>query len=268
MRSTGGAITKQAFGRHGFIGSLYDIRSDRFEGGNLFNRPLKSSMVLTADSASSEYIVDENISQKDTFNKLSIEASMKLSLMAGLIQVEGSAKYLNQTKTDSRTVRVTFMLNLKTKQEHLQISRADLYQYFSSDALENRNATHCVISIIWGARVAATFEQIMTNSEAAEELQGRLAVSLKKVAIQASGEASLEHNNKENSKFESLKISFSGDVLIEDVPRTIEDVFNIFKKVPTLLEGLNDGKGQQLEFELYPLERMAEIFKHELRIER
>ncbi|CAF3570084.1 unnamed protein product [Rotaria socialis] len=268
MSSTGGAITKQAFGRHGFIGSLYDIRSDRFEGGNLFNRPLESSMILTADSASSDYIVDENISQKDTFNKLNIEASMKLSLMAGLIQLEGSAKYLNQTKTDSRTVRVTFMLNLKTKQEHLQISRADLYQYFSSDALENRNATHCVISIIWGARVAATFEEIMTNSEAAEELQGRLAVSLKKVAIQVSGEASLEHNNKGNAKFESLKISFSGDILIQDIPHTIEDVFNIFKKVPTLLENLNDGKGQQLEFELYPLERMAEIFKHELRIER
>ncbi|CAF0936109.1 unnamed protein product [Rotaria sordida] len=266
--AAGGTTTKQAFGRHGFIGSLYDIRSDRFEGGNLFNRPLPPSIVLTTDSANSDYIVDENLSQKETFKKLNIEASMKLSLLAGLLKVEGSAKYLNQTKTDSRTVRVTFMLNFKTKQEHLQISSADLYNYFSSDALENRNATHCVIGIIWGARVAATFEQILSSSEAAEELQGRLAVSLKKVAIEASGEGGLEHTHNENSKFESLKINFSGDILIEDVPHTIDDVFNIFKKVPSLLKKLNDGKGQQLEFELYPLQRMAEIFKHELRIQR
>lgn len=268
MSSKGGAITKQAFGRHGFIGSLYDIRCDRFEGGNLFNQTLPSSMVLTSDCANSDYIVDENISQKDTFNKLNVEASLKLSLMAGLIKVEGSAKYLNQTKTDSRTVRVTFMLNIKTKQEYLQISMAGLSEYFSADALENPNATHCVIGITWGARVAATFEQILSSSEAAEELQGRLAVTLKKISLEVSGDATLEHTQKENSNFESLKISFVGDILIEDVPRTIEDVFNIFKRVPSLLKELNHGKGQQLEFELYPLKRMAEIFKHELRIRR
>jgi len=197
----GGSITKQSFGRHGFIGSLYDIRCDRFEGGNLFNQTLPSSMILTSDCANSYYIVDENISQKDTFNKLNVEASLKLSLMAGLIKVEGSAKYLNQTKTDSRTVRVTFMLNVKTKQEYLQISMAGLSKYFSADALENPNATHCVIGIIWGARVAATFEQILSSSEAAEELQDHLAVTLKKILLEVSGDAALEHTQNENSKY-------------------------------------------------------------------
>jgi hypothetical protein len=160
------------------------------------------------------------------------------------------------------------MLNVKTKQEHLQISMAGLNEYFSADALENVNATHCVIGITWGARVAATFEQILLSSEAAEELQGRLAITLKKISLEVNGDAAVEHTQNENSKFESLRISFSGDVLIEDVPRTIEDVFKIFKQVPSLLKQLNDGKGQQLEFELYPLKRMAEKFKHELRITR
>ena len=266
--NAGAAIPKQAVGRHGFIGSLYDVRTDRFEGGNLFNQELPDGLVLTTDCASSDYFVDENQSQKDTFNKLNIEASMKLSLMAGLIKVEGSAKYLKQTKTNSRTVRVTFMFNVKTKQEHLQVSRAELYKYFSPDALENPNATHCVVGITWGAHVAATFEETLSSSEAAEELQGHLAASLKKAMISISGEAKLENIDRTNSKFHSLKISFSGDVLIDDVPNTVEDVFKIFKKVPAMLKQLNDGKGQQLEFELYPLKRMAEIFKHELRIER
>ncbi|CAF1395144.1 unnamed protein product [Rotaria sp. Silwood1] len=268
MSTSSAAITKQAVGRHGDIGSLYDIRTDRFEGGNLFNQDLPEGLVSTTDCANSDYFVDENISQKDTFNKLNVEASMKLSLMAGLIKVEGSAKYLNQTKTNSRTVRVTFMFNVRTKQQRLQVSRAELYKYFSPDALENPNATHCVVGITWGAHIAATFEENVATSEAAEELQGQLAASLKQVAINITGQAKIDNIDRTNSKFHSLKISFSGDVLIEDVPNTVEDVFNIFKKVPNMLKQLNDGKGQQLEFELYPLKRMAEIFKHDLRIER
>ncbi|CAF3894501.1 unnamed protein product [Rotaria sp. Silwood1] len=262
------AISKQAIGRHGFIGSLYDIRSDQFEGGNLFNRELASSLISTTDCASSDFYVDENLSQKDTLNKLNIEGSMKLSLMAGLVKVDGSAKYLNQTKTDSQTVRVTLMFNVKTKQQHLQVSMADLYNYFIPDALENPNATHCITGIMWGARVAATFEQALNNSEAAEELQGLLSASLKKATVNVEGQAKLENVEQANSKFRSLKISFSGDVLIDDVPHTVDDVFNIFKKVPSMLKQLNEGKGKQLEFQLYPLKRMAEIFKYELRIEK
>ncbi|CAF3740885.1 unnamed protein product [Adineta steineri] len=261
-------IGRQAIGRHEFIGSLYDIRSDRFEGRNLFNRELPLSYISTTDCAYTTYIVDENESQKDTFNKLNIDASMKVSLLAGLLNVEGSAKYLNQTKTDSRTVRVTHILQLKTKKQHLHISMADLYNYSSTDALENPNATHCVIGITWGANVAATFEEILDTSEAAEEIQGQLSAYLKKPTMTVSGDAKLLNTNQGNSKFRSLKISFSGDVLIKDVPHTVEDVFNIFRKVPSELEKLNDGKGQQLEFELYPLKRMAEIFNHKLLIDR
>ncbi|CAF1235595.1 unnamed protein product [Adineta ricciae] len=268
MTNRSGAITKQAFGRNGILGSLYDIRCDRFEGGNLFNRKLPSDMIIISDCAKSDYVIDENRSQKETFDKLNIEASLKLSLMAGLIKVDGSAKYLNQTTSDNRTVRVTFMFNVQTKQESLQISMAGLSDYFSSNAFENENATHCVIGITWGGRVAATFEEILSNSDEAKDLQGRLAVVLEKMSVEVTGDASLTCNHKENSKLNSLKISFSGDVLIENIPRTIEEVFCTFKQVPSLLTKLNDGKGQQLSYELYPLKRLAEIFKLDLRIQR
>ena len=268
MSAKNETISRQAVGRHEFLGSLFDVRNDRFEGGNLFNQELPSAYISTADCAYSTYVVDENESQKDTFNKLNIDGSMKISLMAGLIKAEGSAKYLNQTKTDSRTVRVTHLLQMKTKKQQLHISMADLCNYFSADALEDPNATHCVIGITWGANVAATFEETLNTSDAAEEIQGALSAYLKKPTMTISGDAKLQNTEQTNSKFHSLKISFSGDVLIKDVPRTVEDVFNIFTKVPSQLETLNDGKGQQLEFELYPLKRMAEIFKHQLSVNR
>ena len=267
---TSGKLTKQAFGHQARLGSLYDIRRDKFEGSNLFKQTPPNSMVTITDCPFTEYIVDENCSQKDTFKKLNVEASLKLSLMAGLIKADGSAKYLYQTKTDSRTVRVTFIFNIKTKKETLEISSDRLNEYFSFNALENQNVTHCVIGITWGARIAATFEQILSNSEAAEELQGKLEVHLKKLGSIAKldGDAKVENMEKENSKLESLKINFSGDVPIETVPRTLEDVYEIFKTIPLQLKTINQGKGQQLEFEFYPLKQIAQMFKYQLKIDQ
>lgn len=260
--------TKQAIGRHGIIGSLYDIRSDQFEGGNLFNQQVPSPITLTTDCASSDYLVDDNQSQSETLNNLNIEGSMKLSLMCGAIKAEGSAKYLNQTKTDSKTVRVTFTFKAKTKHEHLQINMTDLLQYVSYDGLQNPYATHCVIGVTYGACVAATFEQTANNSKQAEEIQGDLSAEFHKAFMNVDGSAKLKYDDKNDSNKNSMKITLSGDILIDKIPISIKDVFEIFEKVPSMLATLNDGKGKPIEYELYPLQRLAGIFKFELKIER
>ncbi|CAF4842861.1 unnamed protein product [Rotaria socialis] len=197
---------------------------------------------------------------------MNIEASLKLSLMAGIVDITGSAKYLKETKTDSLTIRVTYVYKVKTKQEQLHIAMAGLSEYFSADALENPNATHVVTGIMWGANVAATFEQVAENLEEVQKVEGSLSVVLKSLPI--SGEAKLDLQNKDKSKFEKLQISLSGDILIDECPQNIEDVMRVFKTVPSRIKTLNEGKGQQLIFVLYPLKRMAEIFKHELQINR
>lgn len=261
-----GAIERQAVGRHGALGSLYDIRTDKLEGTNLFNKNLPPSLIEISDNAQCIYELDFNNSQKETFNKLNIEGNLKLSLLSGLTDIGGSAKFLKQTKTDGHTVRVTYICKAKTKREHLQISMAELHQYFLPDALENPNATHVITGIIWGANVAATFEQVVQNREKVKALEGKLSLVLKGLPI--SGEAGVTYDTKDKSEFESLQISFSGDLLDGTCVRTIEGVMTIFEKIPNLIKPLNDGKGQQLVFVLYPLERMAQIFKHELRIAR
>ena len=260
--------TKQAIGRHGIIGSLYDIRSDQFEGGNLFNQEVPPSIVLTTDCASSDYLVDDNQSQSDTLKNLNIEGSMKLSLIAGVITAEGSAKYLTQTKTDSRTVRVTFTYKAKTKHEHLQINMTDLLKCVSFEALQNPHATHCVIGITYGACVAATFEQKTNNSKQAEQIQGKLEAEIKKSFAEVKGSAELNYDDNKNADENSMKITLLGDILIDKIPTTLNDVRRIFERVPSMLEKLNNGKGKPIEFELYPLYRLAGIFKCDLKIER
>ncbi|CAM4984108.1 unnamed protein product, partial [Rotaria socialis] len=258
------AIERQTVCRRGFIGSLYDIRTDKLEGTNLFKKKLPEEFIDVSDNAHTSYELLFNNSQKETFDKMNIEASLKLSLMTGILDIAGSAKYLKETKTNSLTIRVTYVYKVKTKQEQLHISRDGLSDYCSVDALKNPNATHVVTGIIWGANVAATFEQEAENLEEVQKVEGSLSAVLKSLPI--SGEAKLDLQNTDKSKVEKLQISLSGDILIDECPQNIEGVMRVFKTVPSRIKTLNEGKGQQLVFVLHPLKKMAEIFKPDLKI--
>ncbi|CAF1214702.1 unnamed protein product [Adineta steineri] len=266
--SSSGLIERQAIGRSGNIGSLYDIRTDQFVMGNLFNDVLPDAFIKRSDCANVSYWLDFHSSQKETFDNLNIEANLKLALMAGLLKIEGSAKYLKQTKTNSHTVRATFIYKAKTKQEDLQVSTKGLHEYFSSHAFDNPDVTHVVIGIIWGANVAATFERIVEKNDDVKRIEGTLAATLANPAFSISGEANLKYNNEQKADLESLRISFSGDVLIENCPRTIDGVMEVYQNVPSMIKSLNDGKGQQLTFILCSLKQIAEMTKFERKITR
>jgi hypothetical protein len=265
--STKGLIERQAIGRSGMIGSLYDIRTDEFVMGNLFNRS-SDSFIQTSDCANVSYWLDFHNSQKETLDYLNIEASLKIGVMAGLLKLEGSAKYLQQTKTNSNTIRVTFLYKATTKQEDLQISTKDLHEYFSPYAFENPDVTHVVVGIQWGANVAATFERTVEKRDDVKRVEGILGASLQKVAFSISGEAKVNVTNEEKADLESLKISFSGDVLIEDCPQTIDQVMKVYRSVPSLIKPLNNGKGKPLTFTLCSLKQVAEMTKFERNITR
>ncbi|CAF1085562.1 unnamed protein product [Adineta steineri] len=251
-------IERQAIGRSGEIGSLYDIRTDQFVMGNLFNDVLPDSFIRRHDNFSASYWVDFHNSQKETFDNLNIEANLKLALMTELLKVEESAKYLKQTKANSHTVRTTFIYNAKTKREDLQISIEGLHEYFSSHAFENPDVTHVVIGIIWGVNVAATFERIVEKHDDVKRTEDALKAAFANPAFSISGNADLE----------SLKISFSGDILIENCPGTIDGVMQVCQNVPSMLKSLNDGKGQPLTYILYSLKQIAERTKIKQNITR
>ena len=201
--NTSGLIERQAIGRCGMIGSLYDIRRDQFVMGNLFQETLPSSLIKITDCASVSYWLDFHNSQKETLDNLNIEASLKIGLMAGLFKLEGSAKYLQQTKTDSNIVRVTFIYKAITKQEDLLVSSKDLHEYFSSYAFENSDVTHVVIGIQWGANVAATFERTVEKRNEVERIEGTLGVTLTKPMFNINGEGKVDYDKQQKMDLES-----------------------------------------------------------------
>ena len=78
----------------------------------------------------------------------------------------------------------------------------------------------------------------------------------------------VNYDKQQKADLESLKISFSGDVLIEDCPQTIDEVMKVYRSVPSLIRSLNDGKGKPLTYTLCSLKKIAEMTKFERNITR
>jgi hypothetical protein len=144
---------------------------------------------------------------------------------------------------------------MKIKQQHLPVNMADLHKYFSRDALQNPNATHYISGITWGRRILITFENILVNSEAAEQLENQLMASLKKTKINNN---QIEFKNLEHiiSNYYSLKITVSDGNSNREILKTDKDASNIIEEIQ---QQLNDGNEQQLEFELRSLERSTDV---------
>lgn len=223
---TDNVITRQALGRHGSIGSLYDIRDEEILSQIVFDE----KQILIEDYTSKRSFIDRHRSEKETWNKLNIESSMQLSLQVGLIR--DIPKYLERTIVDNQTVRVTFVFLLTTKRQYIPENSFE-------QTLDYSNATHYISGIIRGKQIFLTFESISTNSKAENEL----ITVLEKTTIQND-----EIHFEDLSNFETWRIvltdGLSTEILSKFDQDLIQSTFNRF---------IANNNDQQVQFELHPL---------------
>ncbi|KAI4798657.1 hypothetical protein KUCAC02_020582 [Chaenocephalus aceratus] len=111
-----------ALGRPFTLGMLYDSRSDKLvPGPRLWNEETLKVKTTETSQPSSYLGMSASDSIESKSNMLDIEASLKASFMGGLIQVGGSAKYLNDHKQFKNQSRVTFQYKATTKFKELLI---------------------------------------------------------------------------------------------------------------------------------------------------
>ncbi|CAF1169082.1 unnamed protein product [Didymodactylos carnosus] len=248
--------------------SLYDVRKDEFHDGSLFNNALPDGAIRLTSKPKTIFDYDFTNSYSSKFKKLNIEADLKLSILTGLVDVSLSGKYLSSTDENSRTIKLTIIYCLKTKREQLNLSHNLLENCLSINTFNNQNITHIVTGITWGANVYATCEKTVKHLEEKREIEGKLRVKLEKMGplVSAGVGGSINNDKRSEVNQESFRISFSGDVLIKQIPSTIEDVMEMVKTIPSIVETINEGKGIQLEYSLYPLKEIVFQLKQDVQI--
>jgi len=101
-----GTISRQALGRTASLGDIYDATTDTFCHMSIFRKqlPADCEAVNKTDTPDSRISYVSVRCLKEMFNKLNVTGELKLSVLAGMCELDGSAKYLSEKKSICKAV--------------------------------------------------------------------------------------------------------------------------------------------------------------------
>ncbi|CAH2281690.1 hypothetical protein XELAEV_18003132mg [Pelobates cultripes] len=251
------AVEIPSLGRPFSLGMLYDCRDDTLiPGVTLWNRDALRTNVesKSQENTSFELLASDTISDKAS--ALNISASLKASFLSGLVQVGGSATYLNDTKSSSRQARVTLKYSRTTRFDQLTMNHLGIHNMTYPEVFDKGTATHVVTGILYGAQTFFIFDREVSTSENTQDIQGNLHVMIKKIPqISIEGKGDLTLSDKEKESVDRFNCKFHGDFALDRNPVNYEDAINIYTSLPKLL-GDNGEKAIPMKVWLYPLSEL------------
>ncbi|XP_070612830.1 uncharacterized protein [Erythrolamprus reginae] len=249
------AIEIPALGRPFQLGMLYDCRKDALIPGVTLWDYSSLQKDLTAKpqpKTESEIITSDSIDDK--ISALDISASLKASFLGGLVEVGGSAKYLQDIKKSKQQARVTIQYKTTTKYEQLTMSHLGIQNVSYPAVFEHGTATHVVTAILYGAQAFFVFDREVSSTETVQDIQGSLQLTVKKL-ISITGEAEVKVSEKEKENATNFSCKFHGDFSLEKNPVTFQDAMKVYETLPKLL-GEHEEKAVPMRVWLYPLTKL------------
>ncbi|XP_036616453.1 neoverrucotoxin subunit alpha-like [Trichosurus vulpecula] len=244
-----------ALGQPLHLGTLYDCRSDTsIPGITLWDRETLERNVTTEEQCKTDFDIITSDSIDEKTNAMNISAELKASVLGGLVEVGGSAKYLNDTKTSQQQVRVTLKYSMTTQFSHLTMNHLGYQNIAYHDVFDNGTATHVVTAVLYGAQAFFVFDQKVSNNENVNDIEGTLKAKVNKIpriSGKVEGEGKIKDSEKKSTK--EFRCKFYGDFVLETNPVTYEDAVKVYASLPKLLR----GHGVPLKVWLYPLEKLS-----------
>ncbi|XP_078251936.1 uncharacterized protein LOC144591790, partial [Rhinoraja longicauda] len=244
-------------GRPFQLGMLYDCRSDTLiPGVTLWDLQTLQSNLDGRDKPSTEFHIIASDSMEKKAAALNVSGSLKASLLGGLVEVKGSAKYLSDTKESKQQARVTLQYKTTTRFEQLTMNHLGRQNITYPGVFDEGSATHVITAVVYGAQAFFVFDQMASSAENTQDIQGNMEAMVKflpLIAIQ--GKASVKMTKEQKSHSEKFSCTFYGDFSLKNNPTTFKDAINIYATLPTLL-GPGGEHSVPITVWLYPLNKL------------
>ncbi|KAL1276434.1 hypothetical protein QQF64_036057 [Cirrhinus molitorella] len=247
-------IAVAALGRPLFLGMLYDCRKDSFiPGVTLWNKKSLSENLDIHQKYNTVLKFSSSDSLSSKFSLLGVSASLKASFLGGLVDVDGSAHYLHNTKSSNQQSRVTMYHSETTRFEELTMSQLGKFTY--PKVFEQKTATHVVTAVLYGAQAFMVFDWKLSEDEDKQEIEGKLKVMVENIPkVSIKGDGSVNITDSEKNMAEKITCTFYGDVLLKQNPTTYLDALNLYKQLPSLLN--NTQSQVPIKVWLHPLHQL------------
>uniref|UniRef100_A0A3B4T6R7 Stonustoxin subunit alpha-like n=1 Tax=Seriola dumerili TaxID=41447 RepID=A0A3B4T6R7_SERDU len=243
-----------ALGRPFTLGMLYDaLQHKLIPGVTLWDETTLKGHSVENPQYSSAFEILTSDSIEDKSFLLGVDASLKASFLSGLVEVEGSAKYLNDKKKFHHQSRVTLQYKATTTFKQLSVTDVGKMDTQQTDVIETGLATHVVTGILYGANAFFVFDSEKLEDSSVQDVQGGMKAVIKKIPdFDIEGQVDIKLTDKEKALTDTLSCKFLGDFLLESNPATFEKAVKTYIKLPKLL-GKNGENSVPLKVWLLPL---------------
>ncbi|CAM4537262.1 unnamed protein product [Caretta caretta] len=257
MAGSDDTIAMPALGRPFQLGMLYDCRKDSLIPGiTLWGLEQLRKDVNTKPQPKTEFEIIASDTIEDKASALDVTASLKASFLGGLVEVSGSAKYLNDTKKSKQQARVTLQYSATTKFEQLTMNHLGTENVSYPAVFDQGTATHVVTAVLYGAQAFFVFDREVSSSENVREIEGKLQIAIKKIPMfSIEGEGAVKMDEKEKLNAAKFNCKFHGDFALERNPTNFQDAMQIYSTLPKLL-GDSGEKAVPVRVWLYPLTKL------------
>ncbi|XP_040022826.2 neoverrucotoxin subunit alpha [Gasterosteus aculeatus] len=224
-----------------------------FKGLKLWDNETLQGKTTKKFQPSSDFDIIESDSIDTKSSRMEVDASLKVSVLSGLIEVGGSAHYLNDHKEFKNQSRLTGQYKSTTHLEQLSLTDLMTLVDHQRDVINKSSATHIVTGILYGANAFFVFDSEKLDSSRVQEIGGSMKAMMTKIPV-LSAEAQVSTKLTKEEKDLSAKFSchFFGDFNLQSLPLTFEEAVKTFGQLPQLL-GENGEKAVPMKVWLMPL---------------
>ncbi|XP_053186828.1 verrucotoxin subunit beta-like [Scomber japonicus] len=245
-------IQMAALGRPFSLGMLYDCRKDSIiPSMTLWDHDELLNHIGERPQCYNDFEIVASESIEDKSSSLNIDASLKLSVLFGMFEANGSARYLNDYKKSKHQARVTLKYEATTKFQELSMDHLGRANVKHPDVFEKGVATHVVTAILYGAQAFFVFDREVSKEEDHQVVEGNLKSMVKWIPCMK-GDSSMKLNDESTANVEKFSCKFHGDFFLEKNPVTYQDAVQVYQDLPKLL-GANRENVVPMKVWLLPL---------------
>ncbi|XP_028990081.1 stonustoxin subunit beta-like [Betta splendens] len=245
-----------ALGRPFTLGMLYDAYKDQLVTGfTLWDKKTLEEHRSEHSQQTSTFEVTTSDSIESKSKLLSVEASLKASFLSGLIEVEGSAKYLNDQKKFKNQSRVTLQYKATTSFKQLLMTEIESKNKMNTAVPNKESATHVVTGILYGANAFFVFDSVKLDARSVQQIEGSMKALIKKIpTLEISGKVDIQLTKEEKALADKFSCKFIGDFILPSNPSTFLEAVQTYVDLPKLLKN-NQGTVVPLKVWLTPLKK-------------
>ncbi|KAM9840700.1 stonustoxin subunit beta-like [Aulostomus maculatus] len=242
-RAPSDILTMSALGQPFTIGMLYDARKSLLVPGfTLWDETTLTQHTTVSPQRNSQFSITASDTIESKSSMLDIDASLKASFLGGLIELEGSAKYLNDQKRYKNQSRVTFKYKATTHFKQLSMTSLGTLDTHQTEVIEKGLATHVVTGILYGANAFFVFDSEKLEESDVQKIEGSMQALIKKIpSFDVEGKVDIKLTDEEKALTKKFSCKFYGDLLLESNPATFEEAVKTFVDLPKLLGGSGEN---------------------------